>query len=98
MNGPNTNVQPPQRTASSVLSCTVTSLELKGWQGNGFRPHSGSRVLMRTYTAIWVHRRWLLSSMNGGQEETKREKPLSCPAEVTGTVANEGNAGFYTFR
>lgn len=44
MNGPNPNTQLHQGTAISFVSCIVTSLDLKGWQGNGFRPHSGNHV------------------------------------------------------
>lgn len=34
---------------NSFLSCPVTSLDLKGWQGSGFRPHPGNHVTFWKY-------------------------------------------------
>lgn len=98
MNGPHPNTRFHQGQLSKFFSCTETYLDLKGWQGNGFRPHSGNHVPDEALHCQIVQWEIVFKFNEWGAGREQEKKHFGHPAVVTGRFAKGGNADFHIFR
>ena len=78
---------------SSFNSCTVTSLALRGWQGNGLRPPSGNHVPGHHTGSMGD-----VFKSNELRTGSKQRRKINCPAVETGRGGKRGTVGFHIFK